>query len=437
MSKIKYNFPIVNKFHARTVTELNFEIADYPQLYVDLDEVRDIEYREEIKYSLNIEDGKLQSLVESPKKTLFSGHKGSGKTVELRRLAKELDHSDRYFTILIELEKEALVSTFQSDDLFVLFLVKLIDKLKQENINYNLKSLAALEKEWLSDEEVKSELIESENHAIETEMGGGFDWFLSFALKYKNLFSSQSKTSKIVRESVRKNTLGIVGKLNAILEEVRELLIKEGKAQDILFIFDGSEKIRNEVYRELFIDDYSFIDAIKCSAIFSVPISTFFAVEDSYAHGFYAKQLLPMLRLDKSGAVAERMREIITKRIDEATFFETKEKDGVSSSTLDYLVMMSGGSIRQLLLNINESIMKTLGKRINFEDAHAVMKRLGREMYETLTTEQRQIVAEGNFIVADKETLKLLYSLVLLKYNGTIRINPLLQQHLETIQEEK
>ncbi|MFT5617539.1 MAG: hypothetical protein ACI85I_000762 [Arenicella sp.] len=34
-----------------------------------------------IKYSLNIEDGKLQSIVESPKKTLFSGHKGSGKTV--------------------------------------------------------------------------------------------------------------------------------------------------------------------------------------------------------------------------------------------------------------------------------------------------------------------------------------------------------------------
>ncbi|MFT5617538.1 MAG: hypothetical protein ACI85I_000761 [Arenicella sp.] len=41
-----YNFPITNKFQVRTVTELNLEIADYPEFYVDLDEVRDVGYRE-------------------------------------------------------------------------------------------------------------------------------------------------------------------------------------------------------------------------------------------------------------------------------------------------------------------------------------------------------------------------------------------------------
>jgi Tfp pilus assembly protein PilF len=52
-------------------------------------------------------------------------------------------------------------------------------------------------------------------------------------------------------------------------------------------------------------------------------------------------------------------------------------------------------------------------------------------MYETLTTEQHQLIATGEFNVADSETSKLLYSLVLLKYNGEIRINPLLQSYLE------
>lgn len=434
MSTPKYNFPVADKFKSRTVTEFNFEIAEHPSLYVDLDEVRNAYYREKIKYSLNIENGKLQSLVESPIKTLFSGHKGSGKTVELRRLAEGLNHDDRYFTILIELEKETLVSTFQADDLFVLFLTQLLNKLEEQKIEYHSKSLKALEKEWLSDEEVRKELVEAENHAVEGEIGGGFNWFLSFNAKYKNLFSAQSKTSKVVRESVKKDTLGIVRKLNAIFQEVRDSLVKAGKAQDILFVFDGSEKIRNEVYKQLFIDDYSFISAIECSIIFSVPISTFFAVEDRHALDFYSKELLPMLKIDKSELAREKMKEIITNRIEEKTFFEIKTdaESGIKIGSLDYLVEMSGGSIRQLLLNVNRSIRETLGEQIALEDAYKVIQELGREMYETLTTEQHQLIATGEFNVADAETSKLLYSLVLLKYNGEIRINPLLKSYLET-----
>ncbi len=51
-----YKFPVLSAIRAREVTEADFDIKGYPELYVNLDKVRiskeniDSDYRKNIKY---------------------------------------------------------------------------------------------------------------------------------------------------------------------------------------------------------------------------------------------------------------------------------------------------------------------------------------------------------------------------------------------------
>ena len=99
-------FPIKNKFKAREVTEPDYEADLFKEhLYVNLDSVRGKEFMDDIKFSLNIESSTpvLNETTNDYIKILFSGHRGSGKTTELKRLHKQINKPDCYYSIFIEL----------------------------------------------------------------------------------------------------------------------------------------------------------------------------------------------------------------------------------------------------------------------------------------------------------------------------------------------
>jgi len=369
---MKYEFPAKNKFHARSVTELDFEIDPMDSdIYVNLDMVRGKDYIEEIKYNLNIDEEKLQVTTDSFIKIIFSGHRGSGKTVELQRFQKNIDDSVRYFSVFIRIEKELEVASFQPEDLFIILMIKLIEKIHEGAL--------------------------------------------------KAVFSSESKTLKTIRETIKKNPKYLIDKFNAVLDDLRITLNSNNNSKDILFILDGTEKIPYQIYRELFCENSYLIRSINANMIFSVPINSYFDIKGNPSSDFFQTYTLPMIPITNESMPL--LKRIITKRIDADTF--------IDDESLDFCIQKSGGCIRQLLRIVNKSLIISRGMKITKQIAEKSANDLGRAMIEQFDSEHLSIMKQKQYHTADIKVLDLLFSLAVLKYNGDREINPLIKNYLD------
>ncbi|MCP4351903.1 MAG: hypothetical protein GY795_41095 [Desulfobacterales bacterium] len=416
---MQYNFPVTNKFEARAVTELDFIDLDH-RIYEDLDSVRGRTFLDQIIFSLNIDEDKLQKTVGAFSKFIFSGVRGSGKSTELQRFQKYIDHTDRYFSILIEIEKEFEVAGFQPEDIFVILIAKLIEKIDENKIDFNSDYLNDILKEWLSEKTIQKELKDNFDIDVASEISSGASFFGFLKLKgaLKAVFSSETQTTETIRQRIKKNPPLLIDRFNAALSDLRAILEQHNLGKDILFIMDGTEKIPYDSYKQLFCDDSHLIKSINANMIFSVPINSYFNITATPSSEFFLTYTLPIIQItEKSIPVMEQ---IITKRIDADTFLE---KDA-----LRLCVEKSGGCIRQLLRIVNKALTISLGKMITRKIAEKSVHQLGRAMADQLDSEHVQIIKEKKYDTADPKVLELMFSLAVLKYNGERKINPLIEE---------
>ncbi len=415
-------YPVKDKFLARQVTELDFEIAPENEtaLYVHLDPVRPADCFEDIKFILNIDptSGQLSKLTDSYAKIIFSGHRGCGKSTELHRFQACVNHSDRYCSIFIDMEKEVEITTFEPEDLFVTLIFKLIERLKDDGVEIHTAQLNDLLKEWLSDAEIQRELKTSYNLDIasEVEAGAGFLGFIKLKSSLKALFSSSSSTVKKIRETVRRNPHSLVDRLNLALDDARQVLAKAGLGKDILFVIDGFEKMRYQIFQQLFIRESSMLQALDSNILFTVPINSYYDISSSASSEFFQTYILPMVPVTAQSSLL--LADIIGKRLDAGVFF--------APGALAYCVEKSGGCPRQLLRIVNRAIVQRRGERIAPGDAEKACHFLGQEMWDKLDSDHRKILLDKTYETADRKSLDLLFSLAVLKYNGRREINPLL-----------
>jgi len=415
-------FPVRDKFLARQVTELDYEIdpENEGKLYVHLDSVRPSECFDDITFTLNIDTatGQLMRLTDSYAKIIFSGHRGCGKSTELHRFQTSVNHPDRYCSIFIDMEKEVEITTFQTEDLFVTLLFKLLDRLEKEGLEIKTAQLNDLAQEWLSDTEILKELKTSYNLDLssEVEAGASFFTFLKLKSSLKALFSSSSATVQKIRQTVRKNPQDLIDKLNLALEDARDTLVAAGKGKDLLFVLDGFEKMHYDIFRRLFIQESSLLQRLNTNMLFTVPINSYYDISSSASSEFFQTYILPMVPVGEKSIPL--LAEVVGRRVDARVFF--------TQDALTLCVKKSGGCPRQLLRIVNRSIVQRRGEAIAPEDAEKACTYLGQEMWDKLDNDHRQILLEKNFMSADKKCLDLLFSLAVLKYNGRREINPLL-----------
>ncbi len=434
MPNPRYSFPEKNPFKAREVTDIDFDIKDYEKenLYIQLDEVRipneSTSYINDIKFMLNIDKAnKLETLAEDYVKIILSGHRGSGKTAELRRIHKDINNPERYFSVKIELEEELEIDKFEVEDFYIILIIKLIRELKKHGIKFKAKELDNIIEDWISEEEIKKEITRQATIGVEKEVGGGFSFlsFFKFKLDIKGNLSAGKKIATEIRKKVKQNPLELIRRFNLALDEIRKELASKNKGRDIVFVVDGSERIPFAMHEQLFIQDSYILRGINVNLICTVRLDSYYLIEHSNQLDFFEQTIVPMIRLNNDKSI-ELLKQVITKRIDEETFFE---KD-----VLNYFVEQSGGSIRQLIKIVHKAILYTRGKKINIKAAKDVCEILGKQLLDQLTSKHRKILYEENwkdnnkhnFSIADEETSTLVFALVLMKYNDGIEINPLL-----------
>ncbi len=436
MIQTKYIFPEKNAFKAREALDTDFDIDIHePELYIDLDNIRILseitDYKENLYFMLNIDPNSqtLDTTANDYSKILFLGHRGCGKTTELRRIHRFLNDEKRYFAILIETEKELEVNKMQSEDFYIIMVIKIIRQLKEAGLDNATDSFDDLLKDWLSEKEVQEEITNTKgiegSLAVKADTDGNFLLkalsFLKFEAEIKGTLARESKATTTIRSKIKSNLTDFITKFNNALVEVREHCAKAGVGRDLLFIIDGTEKTTFEFYEEVFQKNGHILRSLNVNLVTTLRLDAFYKLEGKPNLDFYETVFVPMVTVTKQNNAI--LAQILTKRVDNTTFFET--------DALDYFVEMSGGSLRQLLRLANQALLYSRGKKVDIERAKTTVATEGEKLYHALSPEQKEILKNNTWQDnwSHPEVSIMLYAMALLKYNGNAKVNPLIKSY--------
>lgn len=426
VQEIAYQFPEKLAFRAREATNPEFMIQAREewirQLWVNFSHVRDESLFARLEYRLGVMEGKVEFFPGSYAKVIFSGHRGCGKSVELRRLTNRLDKPEGFFTVFVDLEKETSIERFQPEDFFVALITILLRTLKDRKVKFDRKEFESIANDWVSEEEVSREIEKSFGieAGAEVSLGWKFWEFLGIGGHLKGTYSADNKTTKAIRQQIKTNPIGLVTRLNAAIVGVREAIQRAGKGREILFVVDGLEKTRHEVYESLFIQDPQAILSLGAHQILTVPIGTFYEVQSQPSREFFETVYLPMLRLNEQ--TVPLFKDLVLRRV---------SPELLGEGVLDRCIAYSGGCPRQMLKLVNRALGIALGKPVTLEHAEKAIREEGNERWRTLTSTHQEILGSREFETANPEVLELLQSLNILEYNGMNlerKINPLIER---------
>lgn len=388
---------------------------------------------------------------------LFAGHRASGKTTELRKVAKELE--DCYHVIYVaDIEKN--VSRFETEQDFLYYLMAhLIAVVKDDQVlgDAVVRDVELLY-QYLEDRifsVVKEERLVSFDHSLKVQAGletkkSLFSAITGVFAKLSGKAGFEEKTRETITKSIKNYFQEFMEIANSILLHMNTELHQQGKM--LLLILDGLDKLSEEKARPLFLNSEVMLPQLECSMIVTFPIYLLYSPHKSMATAPYDRTepfILSMIKVhDQEGKPylpgIEAMRRIAYKRFDadsllsrsfapdiypEASFDEQSIPGFMG--VLDVAIMMSGGNLRdyfQMLISAAENAEIFGRESVSQQDLVNAMNRLGAGykrqyaksflpiMKEVLESSEKDMVVRED--PEDDTLLNIFNAGLLIEYNG-------------------
>lgn len=203
---------------------------------------------------------------------------------------------------------------------------------------------------------------------------------------------------------------------NTLVESAENALARAKKNARILFVIDGTDKLRGEDTSQFFVRDAEQLISIDAKVVYTAPISLKY--EGNLVNKLDADLVLPMIKLQGPGGAPSAegvaaMRKMLLLRADRSLF--------ASEADIDTLVGLSGGHPRELLrllkLCCEYAELSTFDaptiEKAAAQLASEYRRFLEAEDYEFLVKVDR----DPTNVTSDARTRKLLYNLALFEYN--------------------
>jgi len=368
------------------------------------------------KFGLLVEQRRF--VPNAQKHLLFFGHVGAGKTTELKFYGAQLRKTKFILPVEINVATVLDVHNLQFADLLMAMAHELLKALAKEKIDLPASAASELEK-WF-DEKVATTLksVEFTNEInAGAEIKTGIPFLTSIFAKCSAAFKGNVTYKEELRRVIRNTFADFAASFNCFIREAENALSAswEKAPVRILFIVDGTDKLREEDRRTLFVQDTALLLAVDTLAVYTAPIALKY--EGGLVGQLDADLVLPMIKLeDAQGGRCEAgwraMRKILLNRADRSLFAGDDE--------IEQIVAASGGHPRELL-RLLQLCCEFFGDKI---DAGVVTKAIAQlaseyrrqleaEDYALLVKIDRDPLDTGN----DERVQHLLYCLALLEYN--------------------
>lgn len=332
--------------------------------------------------SIGINDKTLK--LEEPiyqKLTFIHGFKGVGKTTILLNYLNRIAKKGHYLNVYCDINHDLDVNDLNPIDILLLQIMNLLQSLNQKIIDKDLKKefeKSTLYKK-LNDFQEFNQIKETEiinsfkaDSGINSQVEAGAEAKIPFfgpLFKVLSNFTAKIKLGTEIKETIRKtysfNLDNYLDRFNEIIEHANIFLQKNNLGHTVLFVLDGIEKIQNKEKAGDFLDELlRKISRIKGINIYTFPISI--RNKKNLLQAYQCKFInFPFARVrtlkgELQTETINIFKEIVYKRIDPDLF--------ESEQLLQDIIILSGGSIRQLFQLILETATYTDHSKITSQD---------------------------------------------------------------------
>jgi hypothetical protein len=355
------------------------------------------------------------------KHILFFGHIGIGKTTELRRYALQLNASRRFYVVEVDVLAKLDRNNLQYTEVLMAMAETLLERLHGDGFVLGAEALEPLQR-WFGnvvETQTTTKELSAELKTV-AEGGGGIPGLIKLLATFTAAFKTGSSQKSEWRREIRNDFTSLALAFNTLIRLAEAQLARKGRAEQLLFLIDGTDKMRGEDTQQFFVQDAEQLLAIKTLVIYTAPLHLKY--DGRLGGKLDADIVLPMMKLyERDGGRFEAgwrtMRRLLLLRADRCLF--------ASDAEVDRLVEFSGGHPRELL-RLLKLCCELAEDRIDASVVQTAIEKLAADYryflkpadYALLRTIDSNPVDGGN----DEQAQELLHRLALLQYNdGTWR----------------
>ncbi|MFO0838522.1 MAG: hypothetical protein U1D55_08320 [Phycisphaerae bacterium] len=322
------------------------------RLYVELDSVRGATGLVE-ELGLRIDSAKPYTV------QLLTGHKGSGKSTELARLRAFLELRG-WFVVCTDITQERRELDLSDVDFPELLITMLRDLVEHaESVGVTLRpgyteDLLGRLKSFLS----------SEWEATELKLKTGL---VELAGAVRN---REARTK--IREIFVPDMSSWLHAANELIDRTRQGLTTPHN-RGVVFLVDGLDQLVDDKrdrsgWREhLYKDRRNELSGLRCHVVYTVPLDLILASRGTVLADVYGMTQIPVVPMvkvrekppsnDQNAAGVAHLRQVVGRRL---TDLQVLNQDVFVDGVVDYLIDLSAGQLRQLMLMIRDASTKAL-----------------------------------------------------------------------------
>ncbi len=318
-----------------------------------------------------------------PPKLFFSGHRGSGKSTELARIAADPEVCSRFFPIHFSIRSEADINNLDYRDVLLIIASQLYRQYHQRGGKLDKKLLKEIDR-WKGrvEESVQTTLTGPLGDVeLDTRLDG---FFAQVGAKIR----LEPRTRHEIRQVLERDITGLISLMNSIATEI---YVKDREKRPPLVLIDDLDKPDLDVARGIFYGHREIMLQPAFPIVYTVSSPLFYGPE------FYAIRdravFLPNIKLithadgERNEEGLNTLTEAIRRRM--APLLITPEAQDIAAE-------MSGGVFRELMRLLRTAVDRALEngrEQVEEPDVWAAAAEIRGEYRRILTRQQRHLLA--------------------------------------------
>jgi hypothetical protein len=409
---------------------------DLDRYYVDLSEVRKTEAIAGVSKILDFQEPEQFTTI------LFTGHRGCGKSTELKGIQKQWEKD--YRVIYLEVDEETDINDASYTDFYLIAIKQVEFEMRRLGLNLDSRLMDNFEA-WFKEVTQETEQTVESSVSIQGEatLGSGAPFLAKLWVKLLAQIKGSDKQKKIIRQTLEKDISRLKADINLLLNDaVKKLRKKFPNYKGFLIIFDNLDRVPPKVANHLFFDYAAQLQELNCTIIYTVPLSVLYSSQNAIKN-FDRPHIVPMVNiyefnrdscdLNYNEVSLNAMASLVERRVEVDKIFESREQ-------LLELAKASGGHVRQLMQMMRTACITASGRshaKIMAEDVTYAVKQEQFNFERFIPQDHYPVLAQvclTKNINKDEISELILFNLSVLEYNGKNRWNypnPVVKQNEE------
>ncbi|MCC3470592.1 MAG: AAA family ATPase [Microcoleus sp. PH2017_29_MFU_D_A] len=414
----------------------SLEGADLDRYYVDLSDVRKTEAIAGVSNILDCQEPEQFTTI------LFTGHRGCGKSTELKRIQKEWEKD--YRVIYLEVNEETDINDVGYTDFYLIAIKRVEFEMRRLGLKLDSRLMENFEA-WFKDvtEETERSVESSVSLEGEVTLGPEAPFLAKLLVKLLAQIKGSDRQKKTIRQTLEKDISRLKADINLLLNDaVKKLRKKFPNYKGFLIIFDNLDRVPPNVANHLFFDYAAQLQELNCTMIYTVPLGALYSSQNAVKN-FDCPHIIPMVNiyefnrdicdLNYNEVNLNAMASLIERRVEVDILFESREQ-------LLEVAKASGGHVRQLIQIMRTASITARGRgqdKIMAEDVTYAIKQEQFNFERLIPQNHYPLLAQvclTKNINKDEISELMLFNLSVLEYNGKNRWNypnPVVKQNEE------